>query len=186
MEESLRRSKQELEVQNEELKKLDVLKDALVRDISHELKTPVAKHLMQLEILADILDRKDVFSSVKDVLQVMELGIRRQQAAIGNILLMSRLEKGGRGLNVEPFRLDVLLEEVANDYLHAIATYGIKLEMKGHPVVLASDRELLWHVFGNIVDNAIKYRRSDDPRLRIDVVENSGKARVKITDNGDK
>jgi signal transduction histidine kinase len=181
---SLLRSKEELERQNEELKQLDTLKDALVRDVSHELKTPVAKHLMQLEILGDILGKKDAFYSVKDVLQVMEQGIRRQQAAIGNILLMSRLEEGGRKVKPAPFLLDSLLEEIINDYMHAIASYGIRLQMEMGPQMVVSDRELLWHVFGNIVDNAIKYRSRKSPHLHIKTGENEKGVLVQVTDNG--
>ena len=49
--EALRKAKEELERQNVELRALDQMKDGLVRDVSHELKTPVAKQAMQLEIL---------------------------------------------------------------------------------------------------------------------------------------
>ncbi len=183
-EESLVRAKEELERQMEELKKLDLLKDALVRDVSHELKTPVAKHLMQLEILRDLLAGQEVFGAVGPVLQVMEQGIRRQRAAIGNILLLSRLEEGGRKAVFRPFQLEGLLEEVINEYLHAIASYGIRLEMELEPRTVVSDRELLWHVFGNIVDNAVKYRSGTSPRLRIRATALDGGAQVEVTDNG--
>jgi signal transduction histidine kinase len=183
-EESLRRSKEALERQNKDLKELDVMKDALVRNISHELKTPVAKHRMQLEILGDILGEKEVFDSVKDVLQVMEHGIRRQQKAIDNILRMSRLEEGGRSLNLAPFRLDSLIEEIINDYIHAIASYGMRLQMDLTPIMLVSDRDLLWHVFGNIVDNAIKYRRQEDAWLHVQAEVKGNMTLVHVRDNG--
>lgn len=183
-EESLRRSKEELERQNEELRKLDVLKDALVKDISHELKTPVAKHLMQLEILRDLLRRREGFALVQPMLQVMEQGIRRQRAAIGNVLLISRLEQGGRQPILEPFGLEGLLEEVVNDYLHVIASHGIRLELELGPLTVFSDRELLWHVFGNLVDNAVKYRSRANPRIGIRTGVEDGNALVEVTDNG--
>jgi len=155
-----------------------------VRDISHELKTPVAKHLMQLEILRHLLGGKEVFASVSPVLEVMEQGIRRQRAAIGNILLLSRLEEGGRKPSLAPFPLEGLLEEVVNDYQHAIASYGIGLEMELSPMTVVSDRELLWHVFGNIVDNAIKYRSRTSPHLHIRTAVQYGAALIEVTDNG--
>ncbi len=49
--EALRKALEGLEKQNVELKKLDRMKDALIRDVTHKLKTPVAKHAMELEIL---------------------------------------------------------------------------------------------------------------------------------------
>ena len=177
-------SKKALEQQNEELKQLDGMKDSLIKDISHELKTPVAKHLMQLEILADILAKKGVLDSVSDVMEVMGLGIRRQQAAIQNILLVSRLEEGGRKQDITSFRLDELLDEVVNDYIHGIASYGIRLQTEVSPLTVVSDRELLWHVFANLVHNSIKYRNREDPRLLIQSEETDGGVVTRVIDNG--
>ncbi len=50
MGQSLHKSYEDLERQNTELVKLDHMKDALISDVSHELKTPVAKQMMQLEL----------------------------------------------------------------------------------------------------------------------------------------
>lgn len=183
-EEKLRRSKAELVQQNAKLKKLDSVKDSLVRDISHELKTPVANHLMQLEMLGGILDGKEAIDSVREILEVMEFGIRRQQAVIGNILVMSRLEEGGRKPVVSPVRIDALVEDVLKEYRHAIAAYGFKLQLELVPATIESDGELLRHVFGNLVDNAIKYRDHKDPRLQVGI-ENRGDAiAVLLRDNG--
>jgi signal transduction histidine kinase len=183
-EENLRVSKEELERQNKELRKLDTLKDALIRDISHELKTPVAKHLMQLEIMEDILKRTGGLDDARDVLQVMELGIRRQEATIRNILLMSRLEGGGRSPNFAVFALDEFIEEVVEDYMHAIATYGIRLRMDLTAVKAFSDRELLWHVMANLIHNAIKYRSLREPHLQIRTVQEGDTIRILVADNG--
>lgn len=183
-EEKLRRNKAELVRQNEKLKRLDTVKDSLVRDISHELKTPVANHLMQLEMLGGILDGQEAIDSVREILEVMEFGIRRQQAIIGNILVMSRLEEGGRRPVILPLRIDTLIEDVLNEYRHVISAYGINLQLELIPATIETDRELLRHVFSNLVDNAVKYRDHKEPWLQIRMEAGEDVITVLVRDNG--
>jgi PAS domain S-box-containing protein len=183
-EQILLQAKEDLERQNEELLKLDRMKDALISDISHELKTPVAKHVMQMEILRNVLGRHNVVAKVEDVLGVMEEGIRRQQSVIRNILMMSRLEAGGREHRSAEVHLDKLLRQVADEWMHAIAAFGIELETDLRTAVVLGDEEMLWHVFSNIIGNAIKYRADAVPKMSVLVEAREGGARVTVRDNG--
>lgn len=183
-ENSLERTRRGLERQNEELRKLDRMKNALISDVSHELKTPVAKHVMQLEILKRVLKELDLIGKVEDILGVMERGISRQQSVIRNILMMSRLEAGGRKDLVEKVRLDGVVEEVLADYAHSASTLGVKMRARLEKVTVAADREMLWHVFSNLVNNAIKYRSGERARIDISMEMTDGKVLTRIVDNG--
>ena len=68
------------------------MKDGLIPDVSHELKTPVAKHAMQLEILRGIVGSHTLEPAQQRALRVMEKSVRRQQNVIGNLLDLARLE----------------------------------------------------------------------------------------------
>ncbi len=53
------------------------------------------------------------------------------------------------------------------------------------PVFVFSDREMLWHVFSNILGNAIKFRNTGSPAVIVVSLERSGThALVEIIDNG--
>ena len=93
MQDALRIAYRELEHQNQELQKLDEMKDALIRDVTHEFKTPVAKHAMQLELLRARLG-EHCLGNVEQIVQVMERSVRRQQQVLRNLLDLSRLESG--------------------------------------------------------------------------------------------
>lgn len=185
MGQSLHKSYEELEEQNLALVKLDHMKDALISDVSHELKTPVAKQVMQLEMLKHEVARSGgPNKQMRTILQVMEGNIRRQQNVIRNILMVSRLETGGRELKIEKVRLDNILEDVIADHIHLISTYGIQLEQNTREETVDSDREMLWHVFSNCISNAIKYRSIRDPRISITVDRTAEVATVRVEDNG--
>jgi PAS domain S-box-containing protein len=184
-EERLRKAKADLEVRNEELLKLDRIKDGLLRDVSHELKTPVAKHLMQLEILRPILQGHRLTEAEMKAFKVMEESIRRQESVIRNLLDLARLEGGERRYRREEVSLESIFSRVRDDYQYALDTYGVEFELRVPPLVVESDGEMLWHVFSNLINNAIKFRREDVPlKVVISAELSSGEVQVQVADNG--
>ena len=124
-EEELREAKGNLELQYEKLRKLDIIKDGLLRDVSHELKTPVAKYAMQLEILKPIIEKHRLSEATeKKALTVMEESLRRQEGVIKNLLDLSRLEGGGRKFRRNPYSSTELIGEVREDYRHLLDQHG--------------------------------------------------------------
>jgi PAS domain S-box-containing protein len=108
-EKALFKAKAELERQYKELKKVDKIKDGLIRDVAHELKTPVAKHAMQLDLLKEAVPQQPV---TRTIFKVMDASIRRQEHVIRNILDLSRLEAGGRKYKRKSIRVDEIINRV--------------------------------------------------------------------------
>lgn len=181
----LQKAKDELEKQNKELKKLDKIKDGLLRDVAHELKTPVAKQAMQIELLREQLPKTRPHPEAEKIMGVMQSALKRQEIVIRNILNLSRLEAGGRIYKSEPIRLDSVLDEVLSDYLDIMNSHQIRLEKDLDPVTLTSDGEMLFHVFSNLVNNAVKYRsKTGPPEIKVELKKEDGRALVRIADNG--
>lgn len=181
---NLEEAKERLERQNIELNKVDRLKDALIMDVSHELKTPVAKHAMQLEILRKTFDETGTGGAAGDALEVMESSVVRQKNVITNILLLSRLEEGGHHLSVGEVPVEALVEEVIEEYGGIIAAEGIVLKFESENVTVETDRGLLYHVLSNLLSNAIKYRGAEGPGISIESRLDGGIVRLIIEDNG--
>ncbi len=184
-EKALQAVKEELEQQNEELKTLDKLKDGLVRDVTHEMKTPVAKQKMQIDLLQRVLSEHGIAHECGKMLDVMRKSVRRQESVINNILNLSRLEAGGRKYRSEPMRLDLLLDDVLNDYREMFKSFRIKVDAELPSLTINSDREMLFHVFSNLVNNAVKYRKpSGDCWLGVFVKKSAQKVTIQIENNG--
>jgi PAS domain S-box-containing protein len=184
-EEDLIEAKRSLEYQNMELKKLDQMKDSLLRDVSHELKTPVAKHAMQLEILKPMFESLEVNAREVNAFQVMRESIRRQEGVIRNMLDLARLESGGRVYDRQAVSLESIISKVKEDYQDTFDFHEAEFTVRVPPLAVVGDSEMLWHVFSNIINNAIKFRRKDD-RLKISVTaeQRDGEVLVRFTDNG--
>jgi PAS domain S-box-containing protein len=183
--ESLREVKEDLERRNEELKKLDKMKSAFIYAVSHELKTPVSKHIMQLEILKPLLKKYELSSMEKKSIRVMEESIKRQQDVVRNLLSLSRLESGKRPYRTEEVILDELLEAVRKEYEYALESFGVDIDMEASSIRLWTDGDMLWHVLSNLVNNAIKFRRKDgQPRITVRASTRKGSVTMSIRDNG--
>jgi signal transduction histidine kinase len=184
-EEALVKARDDLEGQNLELKKLDRIKDGLIRDVSHELKTPVAKHVMQLEILRPLFRSERLSHEEQRAFAVMEESIRRQESVIRNLLDLSRLESGGRKYTKSEVRLDGIFDRLLEDYGYAINSHRLEVKVDVPAITINSDPEMLWHVFSNIINNAIKFRRDGFPgRISISAERAGDETLIRFADNG--
>ena len=164
---------------------VDRMKDALLRDVAHELKTPVAKHAMQLEILRPLVKAHRISPQEERAFVVMEESIRRQQSVVRNLLNLTRLEAGGRVYRKEPLSLATVLLRVQEDYQYAFDTYGIAFSLEVPEMTLVGDDEMLWHVFSNLVNNAIKFRRREgQPHIAVRAAVKGSWVSVRVEDDG--
>jgi signal transduction histidine kinase len=184
MEDALREAYRELERKNLELQKLDGMKDALIRDVTHEFKTPVAKHAMQLELLRARLG-EHCLGNVEEIVQVMERSVMRQQQVVRNLLDLSRLEAGWSRHELGPIRLDAALLALAKEEAPLLERAGAELRVSAPAMTVRGHEELLWHVFSNLLANALKYRGNGRTcEIRIEVAREDGCAVVRVRDNG--
>ncbi len=175
----------EIERANEELRSLDKLKDTMIRDVSHELKSPVAQVQMAIDLWTKEVNKENVDKEKEERLnKIITDNIQRLQKTIQSILALSVLESGGVKYKKE--RLDI--EELIHQ-----ATTGLKLiaEKKNlsltanvpHklPIVLG-DREEITRVISNLIDNAIKY--SEFGEIVVSAVRRYREIEVAVKDTG--
>jgi signal transduction histidine kinase len=158
------RAEESLERQNEDLKAMDRVKDGLVRDVSHELKTPVAKIRMQMELLERFLRERGLRGEAGDTLQAVDRSLARLEGTIRNILDLAQLEGGKRRYHREPLEVDQLLDEVLADFGDLLLRHRFQVTRSAGGGIVFGDRQMLRHVLANLVDNSLKYRSPRQPR----------------------
>jgi PAS domain S-box-containing protein len=182
---NLQRAKEMIEQQYDELRQLDTIKDGLLRDVTHELQTPVAKQAMYLELLRRAV-RDDDRGRFDPIMKVLESSVRRQQEVIRNMLDLSRLEAGGRRFDIGPVDLAGLVGRVAEEYRAFMeqVSVGLELDLDDAPSALG-DGEMLVHVVSNLLNNAIKFRKPGRPGMvRIATRTVGDAALLRIADDG--
>lgn len=140
-------------------RKLEELrKNEFISVVSHELKTPVTS----LPGFIQVLQRKDSTSQpeLKTALHKMRRQISRMMNIIGDFLSLTRLETGALLLNETEFDLQELLEEVIADqrFLHSRHHFRSFIDDSN---MIRADREKLYSVFSNLLNNASKYSPFD-------------------------
>jgi signal transduction histidine kinase len=103
---------------------------------------------------------------------------------INAILKLSR--EGRRTLKPELIDVELLLRNVADNIQHQLSESGGTLEIEGKIAPIITDRLALDQIFGNLLDNAVKYRDPNRPlALKIRVGnELDRRIYVAIEDNG--
>ena len=128
--------------------------------------------------------RTAVLEDLPEAIGFIKSSIRKMDGLINAILKLSR--EGRRVLTPETLRLDALLKSAAANLRHQVAEAGgeVKIEAKVPPLI--SDRLALEQIFGNLLDNAVKYRVPQRPlRILVRASESLGqRIIVEIEDNG--
>lgn len=99
--------------------------------------------------------------SLPEAVEFIRASTRKMDGLINAILKISR--EGKRPLKPERVELEGLLNASADAIRHPIAEMGGVIQIAQNLPIVRSDRLALEQVFGNLLDNAIKYRSKDRP-----------------------
>jgi signal transduction histidine kinase len=125
-----------------------------------------------------------VDTDVPEAISFIRTSTQKMDSLINAILKLSR--EGQRTLNPERVDLKHLFDGIAATAQHRLTETGGELLIDNSLPTIVSDRLALEQIFGNLVDNAIKYRSRERPpvidvRLRED---RGGSIVIEVKDNG--
>jgi len=168
----LRRSRQQLETQAQQLVELaekyaaekdkaedaNRIKSEFLANVSHELRTPLNAIIgfseMMLSGAFGPLGDDKYGEYCRDIRESGTFLLR----IISDILDMARLEAGRIEIDRKPLDLDELIAEALADYAGVAAESGVAIHTKTTPgITLSADREAVRQVLANLVSNAVKF-----------------------------
>jgi two-component system phosphate regulon sensor histidine kinase PhoR len=139
-------------------RKLERVRRDFVANASHELRTPLSIIQGYVETLVDghqtmSLEDRDKF------LHTIQRHSERLKSIIDDLLVLSRLESATPGLKFAPLDLAALLDNLAEDYRRRPSATGhqIAVSCPADLGPVSADEEKLLQVFGNLLENALKY-----------------------------
>jgi len=165
--------------QAEALAEGDRMRTALLRAVSHDLRTPLAS----IKASVSSLRQTDVHWSAQDEAELLaniEQNADRLDALVGNLLDMSRLQAG----SLEPFLRAIAVDEVAPVALRGLddADHLVISVPDDLPLVRA-DPGLLERVLANLFSNALRHSPPDlRPMLR--AKEDGDRVVIDVVDHG--
>lgn len=164
-------------VETAALRQSDVLKTALLRSVSHDLRSPLTAILtaaepLQGDQLADD-DRRELGAIVGEE-------ARRLSRLVDNLLDLSRLEARGTAPRPQWCSLEEVIRAAADDLLVAPQTFQLRLAAD-LPLVRA-DAAQLERAFANLLDNAARHGAGHPVLIRASQVRE--RVIVRVVDRG--
>ena len=168
-----------------ELRSLDKLKDSMIRDVTHELKSPVAQVQMAIDLwTGEVNKEKTDKEKVKRLNKIISDNIQRLKQNIQSILDLSVLESGRVAYQKENLNLEELINQI---------TAGLKLLAEKKNLSLTTrvpdklpeilgDRTEITRVISNLIDNAIKYSESGE--IVVSALRRPRKIEISVKDQG--
>ena len=124
----------------------------LLHDVSHELRSPLARLQAAIGLARQQPEKLDAS------LDRIERESGRLDELVGELLTLSRLEAGMSGAVDEEVDLVELVASIADDARFEAEAHGRQVEFSGAGEALVKVRaELLHRAFENVIRNAVKY-----------------------------
>jgi len=141
------------------------MKDVMIRDVTHELKSPVAQVQMAIDLWTSEATKEKVDKEKgKKLSKIIDDNIQRLKKTIQSILDLSVLESGRVAYQKETLNMEEIVIQTAE---------GLKLIAEKKKLILTTripdklpevlgDRAEVTRVVSNLIDNAIKYSETGE------------------------
>ena len=153
-----------------------------VDSVTHELKTPIAALRLYIDTL---LLREPEARDRREFYETMNSELARLDRLINQLLEVGRLDALGNQSDPETVELEDLLRQCAQAAcLHHKKEMNEVFRFEVPPLALTSRRLLLEMIFGNLIDNAVKYGGTP-PQVTVQASAlGTSRVVVRIRDNG--
>jgi two-component system sensor histidine kinase CpxA len=150
----------------------------LIRDVSHEMRSPLARQRVALE-----LARAQVTGDARLQLDRIERESERLEEMISQSIQLSRMEMTTPS-KVESVALDELIADITADAAFEAQAQHCSLHIaQSAPLLVRAESDLLASAIENVVRNAVNYTTPDSTiRIRLDRVD--AQARLRVIDAG--
>jgi two-component system phosphate regulon sensor histidine kinase PhoR len=165
-------------------KKLSVIKNDFISNMTHEFKTPISTISLAAEMLNDDSVIKTPEKQQRFVKMIRDEN-KRLSILVESILQTSILDKGEFKLK----RSDVDVHEIMNQAIQNTQLLidqrqgSITKQLGATNCLINADRVHLTNIIFNLIDNAIKYTK-DSPNILISTKDTLSGIEISIKDNG--
>lgn len=143
-----------------EARRIDRMRADFIANASHELRTPLASISGFIETLRGAA--RDDAAARENFLQIMQSQTERMARLIDDLLSLSRLEMRTFLRPSTPVDLNALLEQLQEALGQMARDSGVTVEARlpEGPIEVPANRDELYQVFQNLLENACKYGAS--------------------------
>lgn len=169
-----------------ELQRINAELEIFAHTVSHDLKSPLssvkfANQTLQ-ELISD-LQIEEVQSSIEEVMEVIDTGIRKSTALIDDLLTLA--EAGQVPTEISEIKVRDVVDRILEERSGDIDERGVQVEVEPDLGSIAANATQIYQLFSNLIGNSILHNDRESPKLWISHEDFAGGShRYLIKDNG--
>lgn len=163
-----------------ELSKVEKLRNELIANMSHDLRTPLTMIAGYGEVMRDLPGE-----NTPENVQVIIDECHRLTALVNDILDLSKLQAGTQSLKMETFNITSVIRDITNRFSTMLKKEGYEISFEyDEDVKVLADNVKLNQVIYNMIVNAVHYV-GDDRKIIIKQIIKDKKVRIEVIDHGE-
>lgn len=164
------------------IRQLERVRQEFVANVSHELRTPLSHIKGYVETLLSGAATDPALQL--RCLQTIARNANRLELLIEDLLTLAQLESGQVTLQLQPVSLREFVDKMLQEFQPRAAARRVSLENAVPPWTVQADPLRLEQVLANLLDNAIKYGRTEGHVTVWARADSPGEVTVAVTDDG--
>ena len=167
-------------VEAEALRRSDAVKTAVLRSVSHDLRSPITAITTASEVLRELGDTLSG-DDREELVAAILAQVRRLDRLVANLLELSRLEAGAATPARELWTVDGLVSRVLD--VLAADDDRVDVDVPDQIPPVEVDPAQLERALANLIENALKFSPAD-ARVSLRAMTEDGEVLVRVTDAG--
>lgn len=146
-------------------------KERLLIDVSHELRSPIARMKVAVELLQDTRNKPRIARDVNEMEKMVQ-----------ELLDTARSNNTAAQLNLEETNLTALIQALV--LIYAEQKPGLVFSPPKEPIMATVDLSRFTTVLRNLIENALKYSDPDHQKVVITIEDSHQETSIKVQDFG--
>lgn len=165
-------------------KKLSMIKNDFINNMTHELKTPISTISLASQMLQDSTI-SNTPATIAHVSKVIHQESKRLGFQVEKVLQMAVFNEGRLKLKLREFDINKMVETVTSNFELRVKNKNgvLKSEIKAQNAVIKGDEVHITNVIFNLLDNAMKYSR-ENPEITVGTENRKDMVMIWVQDNG--
>lgn len=177
--EEIKRSYDGFNMMVKELRSTEMLQSDFVANVSHEFKTPISTIEGYVTLLKGEVNTSDGEECVENILS----STKRLTSLIEGVLLLSKIENQSISPMLSAYRVDEQIRQAVVHLMDKWEKRGVLIDAELEEIVYLGNEKLLFHVWTNLIDNAVKFSERGKT-VKLELKKEDGEIVFKVKDNG--
>tara|TARA_Y100000766_G_scaffold116550_1_gene100220 strand:+ start:6935 stop:8197 length:1263 start_codon:yes stop_codon:yes gene_type:complete len=164
-------------------KKLDEMKTDFINNMTHELKTPIST----ISLSSNVIMSENIISQpdrLKHYAGIIHQENERLKTQVERVLQLALFEQKDFGLHLQSVSINKIIEKAIEPFKLLLEEKNGNYSIEGENLIAEIDEHHFCNAISNLIDNAIKYCKEENPFIKI-TIDNLGKnISIKVKDHG--